>query len=235
MEWTCITVVNSMLASKMSSLIKKKTVPKSKTLSSVVERFANLFVHLIGTVRRVDLSDQIQPFVVLNDGQSLAVVSLNALPQALLVVVRSTLTAIQTTLGAHLFRTNEEQHEFEIRLRSHLSFPTIHIVCVAREAVDQEAGRATRSVHRIFQEFTRDVDRDNGSIFDVFFYETAELRSFSFTLRPQQIAGAQMQIAKFEGNLDTLRPFATAWWTKYEDDVMTSISSHVAFQSGRLN
>jgi hypothetical protein len=89
----------------------------------------------------INLSNFTEVSVVVDDRHRVVHVSIEALLEALHVVVSSTasrLTSLDAPLDAFVFGALEEQDEEEVHLLGHLSLPALQVVLVARKAIDQE-------------------------------------------------------------------------------------------------
>lgn len=67
--------------------------------------------------------------------------------QCLGIVVRSVLSAAQTTLRANINWSNQIQNEVDPDLGAHFTFPAIQIVLIARKSVDEETWSVTACDH----------------------------------------------------------------------------------------
>lgn len=124
--------------------------------TSVVEEFLNfcidlkldklwLFkwkieVYLIhGLAIRTNLSDHIQLFIVLYNGKCLIIIRNDPLLYRLFIVISPALTPVQASLHTQVQWATQIKRKMDFGFIAHLSIPTIQIVTISGEAVDEIA------------------------------------------------------------------------------------------------
>lgn len=106
----------------------------------LVEELFHILENRVCIALAVHLLHEVLLLVVIDDWQGVIDECLEALLQTLLVVVGSVAAqaSLQATLHADLFLALEHQHELQINLLGHLLVPSVQIVLVPWESVDQE-------------------------------------------------------------------------------------------------
>lgn len=96
----------------------------------------------------------------------------------------------------YLFATVEEQHKQDFRLVAHLPLPTLEIVLIAGEAVNEELILA-RVRHCSLQEGASDLHRHNGPIPDMTFDKVTILGVWCASLRAKKVSSGEVNKAEF--------------------------------------
>jgi len=148
--------------------------------SGFLENVTNFFIHHIGRILSVNCMKQIEFVIVLNYGQSLAVIGLYSFSKALIIIVRSTLTSTETSIHANVFWTGQEENKMNKSLVAHLLLPAIEIVLIPREAIDEEAGCSRACDHSILEQFACDLDGNDCAISNMTIDQLAEDGIFPF-------------------------------------------------------
>lgn len=126
-----------------SFVVLAKSLEHLKEILSL--RFEENRIHVVedrlGTFIGVDLSDSAEGPVVLDDRHSGIHVRIEALLEAVHVVISSAaagLTSSDAPLDALVLRALEEQNEQKIDFRRHLLLPALQVVFVTWKAVDEK-------------------------------------------------------------------------------------------------
>lgn len=108
--------------------------------SLLIEELLHFLKDHIRRPLSIDLLDQILLLVMVDDGQGVVDERLEAFLQTLLIVIGpvAAQATFQAALYAHLLRTAQHKHELQVHLLRHLLMPSVQVVLVPWESVDQE-------------------------------------------------------------------------------------------------
>mmetsp|Transcript_10458 Transcript_10458/g.33595 ORF Transcript_10458/g.33595 Transcript_10458/m.33595 type:complete len:296 (+) Transcript_10458:537-1424(+) len=180
--------------------------------------------HLVHRPRAVDGGDQTLVLVVLEHRRRLVSESGEALADRSRVVVGAArrLSALEQPLLHHLLGAVEDQHGRDSHRAARLPLPARQVVCVAREAVDQEAAAAV-CAYGVEQQLDGHLDRDNLALADVL-VDHLPLRRARRSLRAQQVARRQVHVPVLLHDPSALRPFAGTRAAEHKDDRRSLVS-----------
>ena len=107
----------------------------------------------------------------------------------------------------HLIGTGQQQHEVFLDFPSHLSLPTVEIVLVTREAVDEETV-LPRVFHRFLDQRAGDLHRNDSSVPDVALDQVSVFRAWCGPLGAEQIPSRKVDepesLLEVKSSLDIL-------------------------------
>jgi len=167
-----------MLGSTIAQLFRSLVVHRME--SGLLENVTNLFIHLVWRILSINCMKQFEFVIVLNDGQCLAVICLYSFSKALVVVICSTLTSTETSIHTDIFWTGQEENKMNMSLVAHLLLPTIEIVLIPWEAVNEEARCCGACDHGILEQFACDLHGNDCTISYMTIDQLAEEGIFPF-------------------------------------------------------
>merc|ERR1719400_463643 len=185
------------------------------------ENLLNLRINFIRCFGCVKLVYKIQFLEVLDDGHGGLLIGHKPLLQTLLVIVRPATprcASAQAPSRAYLLAAVEEENTLEVHLVPHLLGPSLEVVLVPGEAIDQKPILVALG-HGALQQRAGDLHRDDGAIGDVVLYQLSKLRPRLGSLLPQQISSRKMNMSKVLHDSGALSALASPGAPQHEDHV----------------
>jgi hypothetical protein len=139
-----------------------------------------LFKNLVNWPQSVNLAQLIQLAIEFNDGHGFVSEGSESLTKGLnIVVVSSTgLRSLLNALNHGIFVSVKENTEGDVNWIAQNALPTILVILIAGEAIDQEALLIpSMLLHASFQELASDINRDDLTLNDVLIDQSGSIWS----------------------------------------------------------